>query len=170
MIFHGEQAISRSTRATGRTVLILAASQLFTQWGWIDVSRASVVGLVFTPDGFPKVLGILLVLAMIAHVVQWFGDYQSFRGWNFAGKQLGAPRWGANLQRLEGLIADLKSLSEKDKLDERATKELSNIVAEAEVLNTSLHSFEGYARFYVVGWHLILPLFVALLALLTWFA
>lgn len=162
MNFHGQEAISGPTRATGRTVLFFALLLGLAGLGWIDVADTSLLGLKIEPDKFVPLLQLLCVLSVLAHVVQWYGDYVSYRGWNVTGKMPGAGRWDAPAEtKLRDLTDKITVLPEGD-LDIISVKErLDEIENEINILGWNMNSFDCFAKFYVYVWHLVLPLTAA---------
>ncbi|WP_282129359.1 hypothetical protein [Roseobacter litoralis] len=164
MIFHGQQAISPPTRATGRTVLFFALLLGLARVGWIDVADTSLLGLKVEPEKFVPLLQLLGVLAVVAHVVQWYGDFVSYRGWNVSGKQPADRFWNSHETKLEA-ISKLASDSETGGVEkQKLLKQNDQIIREIAELRWSINSFGNFAKFYVFGWHLALPVAATVIA------
>lgn len=165
MNFQGKEAISRPTRATGRTVLLFSFLLGLAGLGWIEVANNSLVGLKVKEENFISLLQLLCGLSIIAHVVQWYSDYISYCGWNVTGKMPGGSRWDAPSEtKLQDLIDEITVLPEGEKDIVKLSDRLKEVEVKIEELRWNIKNFDLFAKFYVFGWHLILPLGIAFIA------
>lgn len=157
MNFHGNNAISPATRTTGRTLLLLSTTLLFSTMGWIDTAETSVVGLKIESNAFIPILQFLVVAALVSHLVQWNGDRVALKGWNVEGAQLGVSRIQASSKpKLYDLIRKMEDG------DWENAKQLEEIKRELKQFNRGFSSLKGYALFYVWVWHGVVPLLAGL--------
>ncbi|WP_300016929.1 hypothetical protein [uncultured Roseobacter sp.] len=158
MNFQGKGAISRPTRATGRTTLFLSLLLGLAGVGWIDVADNSLIGLKVIHAKFIPLLQLLCAIAA-AHLVQWYSDYVSYRGWNVTGKLPGGSRWGApNETRLQDIVDGIAVLPDGKEDLQRISSDLEKLTKDVDQIRWNMRSFDFFARFYVFGWHLLLPL------------
>lgn len=167
MNFQGKEAISRPTRATGRTVLFLALLLGLAGLGWIEVTQNPLFGLKIVSDKFDPLLKLLCLLASIAHVVQWYGDFVSYRGWNVTGGLSGASRWGeASKTKLYDAIEEASKLTDAGQEYQELHSKVDSLSSQLDELHWNMGNFSSFAKFYVYFWHLALPLSTVLVAFL----
>lgn len=167
MNFQGKEAISRPTRATGRTVLFLALLLGLAGVDWINVADNSLVGLKVNEHKFIPLLEVFCIVAAVWHVVQWYSDFLSFRGWNITG---GTPRTSflkPSMTRLERVADLIMNLSEVKNDLETLPTQIEQIRRELSGLDWSIRKFNTFARFYVYCWHLAVPLVAVCVAFLV---
>lgn len=167
MNFKGEQAISRPTRATGRTVLIVSLTLFLFKLGWIETADASIVGLRFAEGKFETIATGILGLALLAHLVQWTGDLFSYQAWNINGRKMGAPRWGTSKDQLDGFFYDLEvSLNRiQDPTNEQENLDLTGLQRNLSLLTNSLSRYRRFMLFYFYIWHMAVPILAAVVTL-----
>ena len=158
MNFLGSEAISRPTRATGRAALFLALLLGLAGIGWIQAEQNSLIGITVSKDKFIQLLKLLCMLSCLAHVVQWYSDYVSYCGWNVEGRLTADLHWVHNKTKLDSFLEAVSRLNE-DKQDwPKVSLNLSELCTQVDELNWSIRSFDRFAKFYIFGWHLLLPL------------
>ncbi len=171
MNFHGSEAISRSTRVTGRTVLLMSFLLVLATKGWISLAENTLLGIKLQEDIFMPLLAALCVASIISHAVQWYGDYLSYKGWNIEGKLPGMPRSSASSKnRLHDLGDTIARLASMDADGATMSKEFEQLSKQVQDLDKSMIHFGLYAKFYVFGWHLGLPVGAACLSLVIYHA
>lgn len=174
MNFLGQEAISRSTQTTGRTLLVLAFTLIVYKLGWIEAEEASIIGLRFKDDTFGLIVSLVMGFVFIAHLVQWSGDFLSYESWNVDGRKISpAFRASPTETRLTMLIRSMSARLAEDEDPRRAGKEqierLDQLTEELRSFRRQLSHFGWFSFFYVYIWHLILPLSIAAIAVFgTW--
>lgn len=165
MNFHGQEAISSPTRATGRTVLFFALLLGLAGLGWIDVADTSLLGLKVQPDKFIPMLQLICILSLIAHLVQWYGDHVSYQGWNVTGKLSGIGRIeGASRTKLDDLSDPALGPGSLEAESEWDSRKLDRWASRIEEMCWNMKSFDYFAKFYVYRWHLALPFAATVMA------
>ena len=172
MSFPGEQATSRATRVSGRTLLGLPMVGSSIAWGWLDATGFSMAGLTFKVGFVESSLALLVAFLMLAHIVQWFGDLKSFNGWNIAGRKViglqdlsdteaksKLEALGRDLDRvLESRSTAVKANSEQEQSLIRVRDSLPKVAELLPAFTKSVRGFGRFAFFYVYIWHLAVPL------------
>ncbi|WP_421904333.1 hypothetical protein [Mameliella sp.] len=165
MNFQGKDAISRPTRTTGRGVLLLSFLLGLAGLGWIEIADNTLLGLSVKEDKFLPLLKLLCGLSVVAHLVQWFSDYISYRGWNVTGKMPGGSRFSAPSEtKLQDCVDGLADLLEKNREDQCLSSRLEKLEEQVKELRWDMRSFDIFSKFYVFGWHLCVPLGAAIVA------
>jgi len=169
MTFLGQDAISRATRTTGRTVPLLSGTAIFLSLGWIEIAETSVPGLRFAAERVRLALASLIGAVPLGHGVQWYGDRISVRNWTLMGGKLGEIRYDgrAEASRFARLTEDLQNFASRTETEDsvETAKNARQIADALPLLARDVANFGTYARLYVCGWHLGLPMLAAAVAI-----
>ena len=172
MKFKGEEAITKPTRATARTVTILSLSFIFVEFGWLEIADSSVIGFKLAEESLSSAGVFLIGAALVAHMVQWNGDRLAFDAWNVEGLKPEHVRFGgARRSALDGTFDDLLKIADRlrageDVKDVNAANALQALCEQGKTLLPRLERFGRYGYFYVWGWDLALPAGIALICLI----
>ena len=168
----GEQAISSPTRASGRSVLLISAILIMIQLDWANLDNLTVFEVGIAEGKAEEALRWFAYFLIFAHLVQWFGDYVSYRNWNVFGAEAALMRdiGGRKEQnKLTAILEDLHNFSEAHSKGEKPVNSSSEqwgyLVDDLKRLNRSVNQFNSYALFYVWIWHLGLPISVGAVAI-----
>ncbi|SDZ26441.1 hypothetical protein SAMN05444004_1093 [Jannaschia faecimaris] len=164
MKFKGDEAVSRATRATGRTLLLLSFTLAIHKVGWIEVTEASVFGVRVVSGKLETLLTVLIIGAAIGHSIQWYGDKLSFDGWNVNGNEIGVGRLDSRpTKRLDGAAFDLDRLNEwLTKNEKTDPDQIDRLVSEIGSINSKIDRFSKFAFVYFYIWHFAVPVGLAI--------
>jgi hypothetical protein len=160
MNYAGSQLLSRSTLATGRSLLLLSVGVVLSVKLEIDISGFKLVGIEFSEAQLNGALIWVVCILVISHIAHWVGDFASLGKWNSSlSSKLAESTWGGGGKmkgRLEFVIQNFEqAIDEKDSLHKKA--DIDWIKRVLEDLKRNSWWFEKYAVFYVVVWNLLLP-------------
>lgn len=180
--FQGQQLVSRATYTSGRALTASALVVIVVHLFEIDVSGLNVLGVNLTPQDNSGAMIVVIGFLALAHIVQWTGEYLSFKAWN-TGKKVGGgnPRGagGEDLPtELEHVVQQMQHLVRHTQ-DRRSNPSKSNRHLDVEWEETTsakdiawtLRQLENLQRgvgrlrtgsvLTLFGWHLIVPLGLA---------
>jgi len=174
MMFLGDEAISRATRVSSRTVLIVSATLFVFSMQWVTVPENKILGLRFEVGYIDWALRAVVLYNLITHIVLWYGDYVGYRGWNIYGKQPDKQTRieSSGLNNLNALFVDLDfeaRACQDGGLISKPLRLSSPLNYRLKTLNASIGHFGLFARFYVWGWFMALPVGSGILALIASF-
>ena len=172
MTFLGQAAITAPIRTTARALLAVAGLLAMVWLGWVEVDGLTVFEATLVEGRAEAVLCVLAGFLIAAHVVQWFGDFLSYRAWNVVGAEpdnqtvIGERRHRkflpASFNRAERLAERLAA----DKVTEFTLKEdIEKCKSDLRKLTGPITEFKIYAFCYVWVWHGALPVLLALAAI-----
>ena len=115
MHFFGQEAVSRSTRRSARTLVTLS----FAVWviSTFDVALNNLVIAGIRLDAASDALSVLkwvvLLFLLGDHIMNWFGDVLSYRAWNVRDKLTQTAGFGSDRGLINKLDAILQTVNEK---------------------------------------------------------
>ncbi|WP_415836444.1 hypothetical protein [Palleronia rufa] len=148
---------------------LLSGTAIFLSLGRIEIAETSVVGLRFAAERVRLALAFLIGAAALGHGVQWYGDWISVRNWTLLGRKLGEIRYDARAEasKFDRLREDLHSFASRTETED-SDETARNARQIADVLPLAARDvayFGIYARLYLCGWHLGLPMLAAAVAI-----
>lgn len=170
MKFAGEELLSRSTVAAGRSLLAVSTTVILVDQLGVDTSTFELLGVRATPKQLTLGTSWILLVLWVSLLVNWISDLSSLGRWNSAMSDRRVETvmdGGGKIRgRLEFLIEQMEreiqgSNSEESKLNEESWRFFEKNLRE---LNSSYWLFNKVAAGYVVGWGFIVPTMTALVA------
>lgn len=87
--FLGQEAITRPTRGSGRTLVSLSFVVWFVKFSDAPIENLVISGVQILESSeatYGFVHWVVLLALLAYHIVNWFGDWQSYKGWNVRDK------------------------------------------------------------------------------------
>jgi hypothetical protein len=172
MKFLGDEAISAPTRTSARSVLLTAAILVMVQVDWVDLEELKVFEVRIAEGRAIAALQAFTAFLMAAHVVQWWGDYLSYRNWNTIGSEIQQmASWGGRPDRtkldavLRELVEMLQAAPENSSIMKMSKEERDAVRTDLQVMARSVDVFGTYAWFYIWIWYGTLPILAGTLAI-----
>jgi hypothetical protein len=142
------------------------------QMEWANLDSLTVFDVGIADGKAEEALSWFACFLIFAHLVQWFGDYVSYRNWNIFGGEAAIMRdfdGRKEQSKLTAILEDLHQFSLAHSKGERpvdsTNEEWGYLVSDLKRLNSSVTQFNAYAVFYVWIWHLGLPISIGFLAI-----
>ena len=143
------------------------------------------------PDALQPAITWWLFFLIINHCLSFWMDHRAFRGWNSTNKAPGEGTMGHGtsplVAEIEGQIGYIKdhinAVAENSKMlkkqlntnaeiehlipnFESLESKAGELISNLEKMNSGVKKLTKHAQFYLWGWYLIMPLFLAFSALL----
>ena len=154
MHFMGQQAISRSTRGTGRVLIGFSIATWFVKFYDIPMQDLNVygvqVGEISNHIVFHMVLASFL---MVGHVLNWYGDHLAYKRWNIADKVTLQAGFGTATALVTKLDSVLRTVEEKTGNDSERRIALDML----KEIRSEVISLNSFAWLCVYVWHLVVP-------------
>lgn len=113
MRIHSIDLISRTTRASHRTLLIFSGGLIVVDRYDLNEKDWPLLGRDVPPDAFLEVSLVVLAFLTLSHVLQWVSDWQSYKRWFQSQKAILATFGGTdNLDILKVLQKNLSWLDD----------------------------------------------------------
>ena len=111
----GQDAISRATRASGRTLVSLSFVIWFVKFVDAPIGEIVISGVSLpeSSSGYGFVQWIVMVPLFVYHVMNWSGDLLSYRGWNDRNKITLSAGFGSATGLMTRLDSVLRTVEEK---------------------------------------------------------
>ncbi|WP_039017126.1 hypothetical protein [Halocynthiibacter namhaensis] len=175
MNFLGKDAISRATRVSSRTVLIVSVTLLAFSMEWVTIPEGKIFGVQFSDGYLIWALRCIVVYNLFSHLVHWYGDFVSYKGWNITGRKpqamarLGPANTYNFIQSfmLDVARAQVNALENDDRAEKLDFTD--DLKEQFLALNNALYRFASFATLYVWGWFLLLPVGCGILSLIASF-
>ena len=151
MHFMGQQAISRPTRGSGRNLVSLSFVVWFVKFYGTSVKNLSISGveLVDPSQDYDLVQWVVMLLLLAHHVVNWYGDVVSYKGWNIiSDKVTSAAGFGSDT----GLVSRLDSVLKivKEKIGNESEQGI--IPVRLDEIKNGVVRLNSFAFWYIVIW------------------
>jgi hypothetical protein len=159
--------------------MVMSISIIIVLWFEMNVADFSILGIEPGTKLDESTFAVLVFLS-VSHIVNWTGDAISNGRFSLLSKK--QPLEGMDdiakersyicsiKQKLEGIENHLEKLRGDDQNAglstnlEKANNNMKSILEKMDIIEKSSWWFSVYARFYVVGWNLVVPLALAALA------
>ena len=162
----GQDAISRATRASGRTLVSLSFVIWFVKF--VDAPIGDIVisgvSLPESSSGYGLVQWIVMVPLFVYHVMNWSGDLLSYRGWNDRNKITLSAGFGSATGLMTRLDSVLRTVEEKYGSH---PNEESLAIHHLREINSQVRLLNSFAGLYIFLW-IIFPVLCCGIALLWW--
>ncbi len=172
MNLQGKELVSLSTQRSARALMATAFVVVLAKHYAVLPSDLELVGVTISQTAVSGSIFWVVGFQAINHIVHWYGDYQSLKGWNSKEKVNGIARIGAGSALLTKLDKALESIdvlrTSRDlgtEPEKNRSDKLDTIKAELLALKPSIKSFQAFGAFYFFGWFLAFPLTLAILAI-----
>lgn len=162
MHFMGQSAISRPTRATGRLLVSVSLGIIFVKLYDIPIENINFYEITLPKDAELFYIEIIVVCFILAsHLINWYGDLVSYRGWNISDKITSTAGFGTDT----GLISRLESILRivKEKVGNESENHI--VVNRLEEMRSDAVRINSIAWWYIYIWHLAVPVVVCAFAL-----
>ncbi|WP_155326411.1 hypothetical protein [Alkalilacustris brevis] len=136
--------------------------------GWINLDEFAAFGVTIQGERVESVVSAVLLFLVVSHVIQWRGDYLSYRGWNVIGRQPASMRSieGTKEQtKLDAIAEDSREVAEKDAVTKAGLVQMQSYL---DRMRREMTAFASFAWFYVWIWYLAFPLVAAVGVLVWW--
>ncbi len=151
-----QQAISRTTRGSGRTLVSLSFVVWFVKFydAPIEDIVISGVGLSDSSRGYALVQWIVLVPLLAYHVLNWFGDWLSYRAWNDPTKVTATSGFGSATGLMSRLDSVLRTVQEKIIDGGNNTQEQRIAVDMLKEISSQVRLLGSFVGLYLLIWFL----------------
>ena len=166
MTFLGQSAITAPTRTTARALLVTAALLAMIRLGWVTVDDLTVFEATLTESRAEATLRWLAAFLVLAHGVQWLGDFLGYRA---DPSLFGVEHHAAHLDQYLGIQRSnpfSRPRSAPNPPTATAACPAASGLAVTRLPPVLRFWTAFYAAFYVWVWYLALPILAALGALL----
>jgi hypothetical protein len=176
MKFAGEELLSRSTIASGRSLLGLGAASILIDRIGIDTAGFEVLGLAPSPVQLTIATLWALGALWMSLLVNWLSDLPGLGRWNqamYSNRVETVNDGGGKIRsRLEFLVESMEYVLNKPDGEKITIRDgyAKHWRKELTEMNRSFILFDRVARLYVIGWGFLIPSAIALIAsiLLFW--
>ena len=168
MNYGGDTIISRPTRASGRILLALGLATVLVKKYEIDTSQLTLLNIPIAESQVVGITWVVLVLQMVVHSANWMGDFLSLGRWNSALKDKGVETLWDGGGKMKGRIEFLFELLEHADVsrEKEFGETIEQVLKELRAIRRSMWLFDLYAIFYVVFINYLLPVALAVCALI----
>ena len=171
MHIDGQPLLSRATVTSGRILTTFALGIILAKHYEIEPETITLLGAELIIDSLSTPFMWVINFMFIGHLINWYGDWASFYAWNSGKKLQTKSAYGGEATPLPSQIKitldtlnfvgdqvkQEKLTPQQFKLWEKSTKELID-------LRKGVASLSKQAKFVLYGWHLALPLGLAVVA------
>lgn len=173
MHFQGAELVSRGTKVTARSLVVASFGILIAYYARDTAdTTANILGITMKIEQLKVVGSIVVAFLLVGHVISWWGDMLSFRGWNVDSRTIRAT-WGSSefLAPLEKSIRDIEQLMRlaNEEVEQRDNERLFNDASEAkealQVATSGLKRLNRFAWATLVGWYFVVPVAIAIIAI-----
>jgi len=170
MHFKGKELISRSTHVAHRSLITVTTVTIISRYFELDLTDITVFGLSLTEGSIAPITFIILILLSINYILNYWGDYVSFKNWN-TDDETGKGFDEIAHTKLEATFVNIKTLLDatKEFLDckKDANFEEAYNILKRTVKNTPYERMEKYLKTLIKG-HSQLN-FIAIIQLYVWY-
>ena len=151
MHFMGQQVISRPTRGSGRNLVSLSFVVWFVKFYGAPIKNLVISGveLVDPSQDYDPVLWVGMLLLLVHHVMNWYGDVVSYKGWNIiSDKVTSTAGFGSDT----GLVSRLDSVLQivKEKIGNKSEQDI--IPVRLDEIKNGIVRLNSFAFWYIVIW------------------
>ena len=176
MHIDGKPLLSRATITSGRFLITFALGIILAKFYVIEPETITVLGAKLKTASLSAPAMWAIGFMLIGYLVNWYGDYTSFRAWN-SGKPLQTVMTDKHseepfINQIESLVETIEQLKhfkdqvnnlalQKPELSEylkKRSEELAQLQKKAENLKNGVQSLSKKVKFMLYGWHLAFPL------------
>ena len=163
MHFMGQDAISRPTRGSGRTLVSLSFVVWFVKFYGASIENIVISG-VSLPDSsnsYVLVQWIVMLPMLIYHLLNWWGDRSAYKGWNVREKVTSVAGFGPDT----ALVTRLDSILRIVKQNVGNSREIHIVIERLEEIKTEVCRLNKLACLYIWIW-VVFPFSCCWIALL----
>ena len=147
----GQDVISRATRASGKTLVSLSFVVWFVKFVDAPIGDAVISGVSLpeSNNGYGFVQWVVMIPLLLHHVMNWWGDRLSYRGWNDPTKITLSAGFGSATGLMTRLDAVLRTVKEKFG---QSNGEESIAIHHLREINTQVRLLSTFAGLYILLW------------------
>ncbi len=130
MNFMSRQAISRPTRSTSRLLISLSFTVWLIKFYDVDIVDLKFSEITLPPNLYSTFYIGALSFLLINHLLNWYGNYISYKGWNIGDKETSVAGFGSDsslTSRLISTLAFVRNECKNEKMKERILERLDEI-------------------------------------------
>lgn len=178
MHLQGKELVSAATQRAARQLVATALTVLLAKAYGLNLTGLEVFGVAIDPATVAGAAFIVVAFQLATFLVQWGGDWFSLAPWNSAERFSGVARMDIGARMLDriGQIEEhleIAAASAKQLQGQADQAVIDHVTAKTDranellsVLRKSVRSHGWYANLYFYGLYLLLPVGVAVAALL----
>lgn len=184
MFIDGQPLISRATVTSGRILSSAALVTILAKAYEIEPDIITILGVDLAADKLTGPVICAFSFGIVGHLINWSGDFLSFRVWNNGAKVQGPSTFGggkgnnplireisAIKVHLNSAASEVKACPEILTTDKRhkdlklITESLQDAVVELRRLQQGVARLSSYAKLVLYGWYLGAPVGAAALGI-----
>ena len=153
MHFVGQDAISRPTRGSGRTLVSLSFVVWFVKFSDAPIENLVISGvkLLGSSQAYGFVQWLVLLTLLMYHLMNWSGDWQSYKGWNVRDKITMTAGFGPDASLVSKLEKTLHIVRENTRHNPEAEKAIERL----DEIRNEVCRFNSFACWYILVWAVI---------------
>ncbi len=162
----GQPLLSRATITSSRLLTAFAFGIILTKFYEVEPETIAVFGAEFKTANLSAPIMWVIFFMSIGHLINWYGDYATFRVWNSAEVfPPGNNEWNTStmLSNIESILKSIRRLTGTEEENEQ----LAELRQEVEKLRKEVKYLNNLEKFVLYGWYLVVPLGLAFIAFYT---
>ena len=153
MHYFGQDAISRPTRRSARTLVSLSLVFWLIGFYTVPVEQLVISGISLpgAKEALSALRWVVLLFSFADHLMNWFADLLSYKAWNVRDKLTSRAGFGTDTGLMNKLESVILIVNEKMP-DPSSSAERKIALSRLEEIKTEVWRLNSYAAWYLAVW------------------